>query len=194
MIFLAGPQGSAKREMGEDWDEGKNGNVLLNVSNDHKHINHRELRLLLGKWIRHCYEGESCAWGMKEGVEEQKKWGNEGNARRLKQHCTAGRPLGLYHHSLTITDTSQQRISLDNQPSMRDTFSPNLILLHYSIIQPYMSLSIALLQCHCRTAAGTFSSSQPCVSLANREWAAGTAQPHWCHWSQSGDQQQIDHD
>lgn len=49
MIFLAGPQGSAKREMGEDGEEGENENVLLNVSNDHKHINHRELRLLLGK-------------------------------------------------------------------------------------------------------------------------------------------------
>ena len=49
MVFLAGPHGSAKREMGEDGEEGKNRNVLLNVSNDHKHINQRELRLLLGK-------------------------------------------------------------------------------------------------------------------------------------------------
>lgn len=49
MIFLAGPKGSAKREMGEDGEEGENGNILLNVSNDHKHINHRALRLLLRK-------------------------------------------------------------------------------------------------------------------------------------------------
>lgn len=30
-----------QRRDGEDGEEGKSGNVLLNVSNDHKHINHR---------------------------------------------------------------------------------------------------------------------------------------------------------
>lgn len=45
MKFLAGLRGSAKREPRKT----EKRNVLLNVSNDHKHINHRELRLLLGK-------------------------------------------------------------------------------------------------------------------------------------------------
>lgn len=65
-------------------------------------------------------------------MKEQQKRGNEGKARRLKQHCTAGRLLVLYHHSLTITDASQQRISLDNRCLVHDILSSNLILLYYN--------------------------------------------------------------
>ena len=40
--------GSPKREQGK-MEKGKNRNVLLNVSNDHKQINHKAQRLELGK-------------------------------------------------------------------------------------------------------------------------------------------------
>lgn len=38
-----------QKRAGEDGEEGKNRNVLLNVSNDHKHINHGAQRPVLGK-------------------------------------------------------------------------------------------------------------------------------------------------
>lgn len=42
-------QGLCQKRAEEDGEGGKNGNVLLKVSNDHKHINHGARRLLLGK-------------------------------------------------------------------------------------------------------------------------------------------------
>lgn len=49
LIFLTAPTGSAEREQGKMEKKGKNRNVLLNVSNDHKHINHGVQRPELGK-------------------------------------------------------------------------------------------------------------------------------------------------
>lgn len=49
MIFLTAPTGSAEREQWKMEKKGKNRSVLLNVSNDHKHINHGVQRLELGK-------------------------------------------------------------------------------------------------------------------------------------------------
>lgn len=41
--------GVCRKRAGEDGGEGKSRNVLLNVSNDHKHINHGAQRPELGK-------------------------------------------------------------------------------------------------------------------------------------------------
>lgn len=49
LIFLTAPTGSAEREQWKMEKKGKNRSVLLNVSNDHKHINHGVQRLELGK-------------------------------------------------------------------------------------------------------------------------------------------------
>lgn len=127
---LRDPGSLPKEEWGKTEKRGKNGNVLLNVSNDHKHINHRELRLLLEKWFRHCFEGEGWREHMRDegrnGGAEEKEEGNEGKCR-LKQHCTAGCLLLLCHHSVTSTDTYQQRIFLHNQCLMHDVSNPHLI-------------------------------------------------------------------
>lgn len=67
---------------------------------------------------------EGSAWGMKAGTEQRKDWGNEGKARRLRQHSAAGRPLVLHHSSLTITDMCRQRVSLDKQHRMLRYINP----------------------------------------------------------------------
>lgn len=122
------PGALPKEGWGEDGEEGKNGNVLLDVSNDHKHINHRETEAGAGEMNRAPLWGgevEGSAWGMKERMEEEEKWGNEGKPRRFKQHCTAGCLLVLYHHSLT--DRSQQKTSFDNPDVKPGISKPGLI-------------------------------------------------------------------
>lgn len=50
LIFPAAPRGLCQRRAEEDGEErGGNGNVLLNVSNDHKHINHGGTRVASGE-------------------------------------------------------------------------------------------------------------------------------------------------
>lgn len=86
----------------EDGEGGENGNVLLNVSNDHKHINHGAQRPLVGKWIRRWYERE----GWRERVKDEERdsrveeVGEQGEACRLCQRCTVGCLLVLYHQPL----------------------------------------------------------------------------------------------
>lgn len=50
LIFPAAPGALCQRRAEEDGEErGGNGNVLLNVSNDHKHINHGGMRAASGE-------------------------------------------------------------------------------------------------------------------------------------------------
>lgn len=50
LIFPTAPRALCQRRAKEDGEErGGNGNVLLNVSNDHKHINHGGMRAASGE-------------------------------------------------------------------------------------------------------------------------------------------------
>lgn len=145
---LQDPRALPNERWGKTEKRRKNGNVLLNVSNDHKHINHRELRLLLRKWIRLCFEGEGWREHMRdecrdEGTEEARKWRE---TRRLQQPCSAGCPLVLYHNSLTVTHIQAQYFFNDQ----------SLIYKPYrhATIEPYM------FSWHCRTHL-RFKSSHP---------------------------------